>query len=108
MSVGHREMNAPDEKPNIIMNTRTPAAFFTGDQIARQMMAERKAMTIMTLKRPNLSAAIPGMMRPKMLKKLVSKGGLECVYINKKVYVLTCDVQWGLKAYLTALRIDNK
>lgn len=70
-SAGTRETKAPDEKPYRAANTMMGALAADGSQRASTMMAEKLVVTIITLKRPNRSAIIPGRTRPKILGVLV-------------------------------------
>ena len=61
------DTNAPEEKPYRMQKTIIGAFEDEGSQRPSTMMAEKPVVIIMTLKRPILSAAMPGRIRPKML-----------------------------------------
>ena len=69
---GARETKAPVEKPYSAANMMMGTLLRDGNQRARTMMAEKKLITIMVLKRPTRSATRPGKMRPNILKTLIS------------------------------------
>lgn len=64
---GKSDRKAPERKPKMPVKAIIPPEVVTGIQIAKPMIEASKATRIMTLKRPILSASIPGKMRPKML-----------------------------------------
>ena len=66
MSAGASDTNAPLEKPYNAaksMNATLPRA---GNHNARTKIVDKKAITIIVLKRPIRSAIAPGIVRPKM------------------------------------------
>lgn len=65
INAGPSETNAPVENPYNTQNMMMATIPLPGIHNARTMMAEKQVVIIMTLKRPNRSAMIPGMIRPK-------------------------------------------
>jgi hypothetical protein len=68
-SDGSMDTKAPDEKPYRTQKTIMGAFEAEGSQSPSTIMVEKAVVMIMTLKRPILSATIPGRMRPKILDK---------------------------------------
>jgi hypothetical protein len=76
------DTNAPEENPYKTQNTMMGALLADGSHRARTIMAEKAVVMIMTLKRPNRSASMPGRIRPKILGWLMMVWGIneECTY----------------------------